>query len=186
VKKLGALCLAALLGCSSGTAHMKSDWERQNEGRLARDESDAPAADRLPAFPRNENLTEFTVSPPSGFRFFVDRTSISVGKDRIVRFVLVARSPSGVDNISYEGINCREREYRIYAVGRADGSWVSRPGEWRAIAQSPQPGQGTLQREYFCPGGIATADASDAVKALQRGGHPWARPEDSAPSGGGR
>jgi hypothetical protein len=163
---------------------MQSDWERQNEGLLAREDSDAPTAERLPSFPRNENLTQFPVSPSGDFSFFVDRTSVSLGKDRIVRFVLVARSPSGVDNISYEAINCREAEFRLYAIGRSDGTWVNRPGEWRTLRQSAQRAESTLQREFFCPGGIAIADAADGVRALEQGGHPWARPQDKGLNGG--
>lgn len=166
--------MAALLGaCSSGTAHFKSDWERENEGRLARDESASGSPmENLPPFPRGENLAEFFVGGGSDFRFFVDRTSISVSKDRIVRYVLVARSPSGVDNVTYEGINCREAEYRIYAVGRSDGSWASRPGEWRPIIrENVQRWHDALRGEYFCPNGIAIEEAADGVRALQRGGH---------------
>jgi hypothetical protein len=175
----------ALLGCSSGRTHTQSDWERTNEGALAREDVDAPTADTLPAFPRNENLTRFSVSPVSDFSFFVDRTSVSVGKDRIVRFVLLARSPSGVDNISYEAINCREAEFRIYAIGRSDGTWLARRGEWRTLRQGAERAESTLFREFFCPGGIPIADASDGVMALERGGHPFVRPKDSV-SGAGR
>jgi hypothetical protein len=96
----------------------------------------------------------------------------------------VARSPSGVDNVSYEALNCRESEFRIYAIGRSDGTWVSRRGEWRPLRQGAQRAESTLHREFFCPGGIAVADASDGVRALERGGHPWARPQDSTTSGG--
>jgi hypothetical protein len=164
------LCVAALIGCGSSTAHMKSDWERKNEGVLAREEDGAPIAERLPAFPRNENLTRFSVSQASDFSFFVDRTSLSVGKERIVRYVLVARSASGVDNVSYEGMNCREAEYRIYAVGRPDGTWVTHPGEWRSLRQGAQRAQNTLQRELFCPAGIAIENAAEGARALERGG----------------
>jgi len=171
--KIALVGITALLAaCSSSTGHMKSDWERQNEGRLARDEGGAGSpTDNLPPFPRGENLAEFFVGGGSGFRFFVDRSSISVSKDRIVRYVLVARSPSGVDNVAYEGINCREAEYRIYAVGRSDGSWASRPGEWRPITrENVQRWHDALRVEYFCPNGIAIEDAAEGVRALQRGG----------------
>jgi hypothetical protein len=171
--KIALLGVAALLAaCSSSTAHMKSDWERQNEGRLARDESGSGSpVENLPPFPRAENLAEFSAGGASDFRFFVDRTSLGVSKDRIVRYVLVARSPSGVDNVSYEGINCREAEYRIYAVGRSDGTWASRPGEWRPITrENVQRWHNALRDEYFCPSGIAIENAADGVRALQRGG----------------
>jgi hypothetical protein len=173
LSKIALLGVAALLAaCSSGSAHIKSDWERQNEGRLARDEGGAGSpAENPPPYPRNENLAEFSFSAVSDFKFFVDRTSLSVSKDRIVRYVLVARSPSGVDNVSYEGINCREAEYRMYAVGRSDGTWASHAGEWRPItAQSVQRWHNALRGEFFCPGGIAIEDAAEGVRALQRGG----------------
>jgi hypothetical protein len=173
LRKIALLGIAALLAaCSSSTANFKSDWERQNEGRLARDEGGSGSpVENLPPFPRGENLAEIFVSAASDFRFFVDRTSLSVSKDRIVRYVLVARSPSGVDNVTYEGINCREAEYRIYAVGRSDGSWASRPGEWRPITrQSVQRWHNALHGEYFCPNGIAIEDAAEGARALQRGG----------------
>jgi hypothetical protein len=171
LRKVALLGIAALLAaCSSSTANFKSDWERQNEGRLARDEGGAPA-ENPPPFPRSENLSEFTVSTASDFRFFVDRTSLSVSKDRIVRYVLVARSPSGVDNVTYEGINCREAEYRIYAVGRSDGSWASRSGEWRPITrENVQRWRNALRDEFLCPNGIAIEDAAEGARALQRGG----------------
>jgi hypothetical protein len=173
LRRIVLLAAAALLAaCGSSTGHMKSDWERQNEGRLARDESGGGSpVESLPPFPRAENLAEFFVGGGGDFRFFVDRTSLSVSKDRIVRYVLVARSPSGVDNVAYEGINCREAEYRIYAVGRSDASWVSRPGEWRPITrENVQRWHNALRSEYFCPNGIAIENAADGVRALQRGG----------------
>jgi hypothetical protein len=178
LRKIALLGAAALLAaCSSGTGHMKSDWERQNEGRLARDEGGSGSPlENLPPFPRGENLAEFSGGGAGDFRFFVDRTSLSVSKDRIVRYVLVARSPSGVDNVTYEGINCREAEYRIYAVGRADGTWASRPGEWRPIArENVQRWHSALRDEYFCPSGIPIENAADGVRALQRGGRPSIR-----------
>jgi hypothetical protein len=172
-----AAAAVLLAACGAGTGHMKSDWERQNEGRLAREEGGpGSSVETPPPFPRSENLAEFSVSPASGFRFFVDRTSLAVTKERIVRYVFVARSPSGVDNISYEGINCREGEYRIYAVGRPDGTWSGRPGEWRPISrQSVERWHNALRDEFFCPGGIAIGDAAEGLLALQRGGHPWTR-----------
>jgi hypothetical protein len=167
-------CLAALLGaaCSSDRSHLTSDWERENAARLAKEGEEALPAQQLPAFPRQENLIRFFVSSASDFTFFVDRASISV-KDKIVRYTLVARSASGADNVTYEGISCVAGEYRVYAFGRADGSWQSRPGLWREISpRSVQRWHNALQREFFCPNKIAVADAAEAVRALELGGHP--------------
>ena len=112
------LVLAALL-VACGGAGVKSDWERKNETRLeqeARDPVPAP-----PAFPRKENLVEIALRGATDFRFYVDGATLGVG-DGVVRYVLVARSPAGVENVSFEAIRCATAEYRVYALGRSDGA----------------------------------------------------------------
>src|SRR5205823_1385222 len=103
--------------------------ERQNVQSLVSEDTEAP-----PPYTRPADLIEFYVSPTAEFKYFVDASSLSVGADRIVRFTLVARSPSGVDNVSYEGMRC-PRENRLYAVARAGGSWSSRDSDWREFAR---------------------------------------------------
>jgi hypothetical protein len=94
-----------------------------------------------------------------------------------VRYVLVARSSAGAESVTFEGIRCDARAYRIYAVGRSDRTWGGRPGEWRAIqANSVQRWHHALRREFFCPFGKAIATREEGVDALLRGGHPSSRP----------
>ena len=153
------------------TSHMQSDWELKNAGRLAKEKSDQ-AIVALPRFPRAERLLPFTVGT-ANFSFLIDRDSVRVDDDRIVRYAMVARSPNGVENVSFEGINCQAGEYAVYAVGREDGSWVRRPHAWRPIERRTMHGaHQALQRDYFCPRGIAIASAAEGVKALETGGHP--------------
>ena len=179
---LPACLLALLSACAGGRHDSKSDWETLNEGRLVREA--AEVSPELPPYPRQENLIEFFVTSASDFRFFVDRASISV-KDRIVRYTLVARSPSGVDNVSYEGINCPASEYQVYARGRSDGTWLSRAGPWQEITpRSVQRWHNALYREFFCPNRVAIADAAEGIRALEQGVHPWAKLPDAV--GGGR
>jgi hypothetical protein len=180
---LAACLLALLAACAGSRSELKSDWEKQNEGRLVKEAADM--APELPPYPRRENLIEFFVSSASDFRFFVDRASISV-RDRIVRYTLVARSPNGVDNVSYEGINCPAGEYQVYALGRSDSTWLSSPGAWREIApRSVQRWHNALYREFFCPNRVAITDAAEGIRALEQGGHPWAK-LPNAVGGGGR
>lgn len=164
-----ALFLVAALGaCAHGE---KSDWERKHEQRLA------PAQETvaLPAYPRPERLIEFFVAATSEFRFFIDAASLSVGSDGVVRYTLVARSPAGVDNVSFEGMRCTSAQVRTYALGR-DGAWGGQPGEWRPIEpRSVQRWHNALYREYFCPQKEPIASAREGVEALRRGGHPFAR-----------
>jgi len=157
------LAVLLLAGCGS-SPQGQSDWERQNlKEREWTEDLAAP-----PAYPRTGALLEFFVSARSEFRFFIDGASISPGADGVVRYVLVARSPAGVENVSYEGIRCATGEYRRYAVGRADASWSGRPGAWRPIEGGGlQPWHRVLQREYFCPQSVPIRDAAEGVRALR-------------------
>lgn len=156
--------LLLLAGAAAAWAQPKSDWERLDEERNWQESEFA-----LPPSPRRENRLPFAVEAGGDFSFFVDRASISVGKDGVVRYTLIALSPLGVENISFEGVRCKSREYRTYATGRADGSWSHREGPWRRAAQRWQQ---VLRVEYFCPQGVPIATAAEGIDALRRGGHP--------------
>jgi hypothetical protein len=148
----------------------KSDWEIQQEER---EWTEGPVA--LPAYPKREDLLEFQVSAASRFRFYVDSASLSVGKDGVVRYTLVARSPAGAENVTREGIRCKAGTYRIYAYGRSDGRWTERITDWRAIEpKSVQRWHHALWREYFCPQRVPIYDVAEGLDALRRGGHPHA------------
>ena len=166
MKRAAALALACF--ASLAGAQFKSDWEEREAER-----SWAEGALTLPAFPKREDLIEFFVSSASDFKFFIDRASLAVGADGVVRYTLVGRSPRGAENVSYEGIRCKTGIYRVYAFGRADGSWARRATEWRAIeSKSVQRWHHALRREYFCPQNVPIADAAEGLDALRRGGHP--------------
>jgi hypothetical protein len=169
VRRLALLACAALASC--GTTGEKSDWERKHEERLP----PAEEALALPAYPRTGQLIEFFVAATSEFRFFIDPASLSVGSDGVVRYVLIARSPAGVDNVSFEGMRCTSAEVRTYALGRG-GAWTGKPGAWRSIEpRSVQRWHNALYREYFCPQKEPIASAREGIDALRHGGHPFAR-----------
>lgn len=152
-------------GCTA--TQPTSDWERQNEGRLRGEETLV-----LPSYPKKANLIEFYVSPTAEFKYYVDAASVSVGRDRIVRYVLVARSPEGVENVRYEGIRCPD-QHRIYATARPDGSWSNASGPWRTIARGTALGSPyALARYFFCPHRDPIITAAEGVDALRLGSHP--------------
>ena len=167
-----ALALALLAGCGGNSKRdeFKSDWEEKN-ARLLRDEA-PETVPTPPAFPSEKNLVRFFVSSASDFTYFVDRSSIKP-EGVVVRYVLVARSPSGVDNVYFEALNCSEREFRAYARGTNDGKWIVRPTEWRRT-EPAQRAEHALHHQYFCPNNAPIHSAAEGVNALERGGHPWA------------
>ena len=131
---------------------------------------------QLPEYPKPENYLALQVSATTLFAFFVDAKSVSVGKDGVVRYSLIAKSPEGALNVSFEGIRCSERKFRIYAFGRPDNTWFEARGSpWQAMPADSRNAQRTvLYSEYFCPGGGMIYTSAEGVDALRAGGHPRA------------
>ena len=161
MKRAVAWMLAALAvaGCAGSSKAPSSDWEDANAARFAKEGDDALPA--LPPAPRPAHLVEFSAGATTNFRFYVDATSLNVTPDGLVRYVLVARSPSGAENVAYEVLNCRLEEYRIYASGRKDGSWEPLKAPWRPLGPRTVA-QRVLAAEYFCP--LRAAISSGAAR----------------------
>lgn len=130
----------------------------------------------LPAFPQEANLREFYVSEMTSHRFFVDASTLNVGTDGVVRYALVVRTSGGAVNITYEGMRCSAREYRIYASGRKEGVWAkARRSDWRPIENKPvNRHHAALSHDFFCPGGTPIRSADEGREALRLGKHPEA------------
>ena len=130
-------------------------------------ELDAP----LPPPPKSAGLVEFAVSGATTNRFFIDVDSLSVGKDDAVRYVLVVRSPSGAENVSFEGIRCETREVKFYAFGQRNGSWSPvRDSKWRYIEYREANRQhGVLFKDIFCADGARPFKAPQIVQRLRYG-----------------
>jgi len=165
-----AALLAALAGCAKTATRPESDWERDNRDRLARESEERLA---LPPYPKKEHLVEFYVSAATDFKYYIDTSTLSVSpRSREIRYVMVARSPSGAENVSYEAIRCPS-EYRVLAAGRPNGTWSDRPSEWREMTKGTSLGWPyALSRNYFCPHRDSVQSVAEATDALQRGSHP--------------
>lgn len=128
---------------------------------------------QLPAMPRDERLLEFFVGEAAGHRHFVDRDSIAVGDDGVIRFTLVIRTTGGATNVTYEGMRCSTRESKVYALAQGSSAWAElRAPEWRKIVSgSKQTARVVLYHDYFCPDWTIVRNAEEAVQALVRGFH---------------
>ena len=144
----------------------RNDWEREYESRNS---SEIEVV--LPAPPKG-GLLEFFVSSASSFKFFIDPQSLSVGADGVVRYTLVARSRSGVENVSYEGIRCSNFNYKVYALAH-DSKWTRTQRDWTTIERkNMQRWHEALALEYFCPNGSPVTSTTEALEYLRLGGHP--------------
>jgi hypothetical protein len=130
------------------------------------------AAVEFPAFPRQEDLLTFYVSAATDNRFFVDGSTLSIGRDGVVRYVLVIEAAGGARNVTFEGLRCQTKERRLYASGRLDGTWSrSRNDEWKRLqALAANRHHAALYFDYFCPEGSIVGSVDEARDALRRGG----------------
>jgi len=116
-----ALCSAAACAFAQDIPDIMIDWK----------EVEAPPPPPL----RTQGLIELEVKGTS-LRFGVDPASITVGKDGVVRYVVVASSSSGVVNGIYEGIRCNTGQVRVYARHNPSSGWVpARGADWQDIHQ---------------------------------------------------
>lgn len=129
-----------------------------------------------PAFPDSKTLLPVEIRAGGSFRYFIDSATLSVDlKTATVRYALIARSPNGIDNVTYEGIRCATAEYRVYYLGHPDKTWGGRAGGWNPITESRQPHLRPLYRDYFCPQTNPIRDADEGRLAIRQGGHPWSK-----------
>jgi hypothetical protein len=150
-------------------------WAATAEGEL--DEKRGPEAEvQLPPFPQTEHLIPFVVSATTDNKFLIDSDSLTFVSGGLVRYTLVIISPSGAQNVSYEGMNCATGERRLYALGRPDKTWSrSRSDQWIRVRENTlNRHHAELFTNYFCPIGIAVRDADEVRQALRQGGHPAA------------
>jgi hypothetical protein len=126
---------------------------------------------KLPAAPKKGDLTELALDPVSPHHFWVDRASVSVGDDKVVRYTVVIESTGGARTVNYEGMRCDAVEAKIYAFGREHGDWErNKYAEWSPIRFRISNGyQAELFRHYFCAVGGA-ADMKAIQRALASGG----------------
>lgn len=129
-----------------------------------------------PAFPDNATLAEIDVGAAATNRYYIDTATLTLGDDRVVRYVLVVKTSGGATNVSFEGMHCATLNWKHYATGRSDRTWtIARTArqDWRPIENKARnPHHAVLYRSFFCPQGIPITSAEDGRNALRLGKHP--------------
>jgi hypothetical protein len=149
-----ALFIGVICAAQAQLAPVDPDWQ----------EADAPP----PAALKLDGLIPID-QPGSSLRFGVAPASVSVGRDGIVRYVVVAKSASGAVNAIYEGLRCSTGEFRVYARYNPSGSWIlNKDPLWRSI-HDPQPSAHTLTiaRTGACMGDGTNHSAEQIVRDLR-------------------
>ena len=125
----------------------------------------------VPPYPQAENLVEFRIRGTTSFEFFADTESVRVDPDGVVRYTVIARSGSGVENVSFEGIHCEKREFKVYAIGAIDGTWLPpHNSRWKRIEKKKDNDyRNSLHHYYLCPSGFPRINANETILVLKRG-----------------
>jgi hypothetical protein len=160
------LLLAAAASLAQTLLPTDPDWR----------EADAPPPPPL----RTDRLIPVEI-PSSTLKFGVDPASISVGQDGIVRYVVVARSSSGVINANYEAIHCQMANVKVYARHNPDSGWVVvRDPQWMPLHSTPNSRHSLIiARTGACVGHGPNQPASKIARDL-------ASPAESRFEGQGR
>lgn len=163
---LTALMVISLAGCAGTSPPTTREDQLRDGPETAWVESEI----QLPAMPLVAHLLPFHVNAAATQQFAVDGTSLTLGSDNVVRFTLVTRSLSGASNISYEGIRCATRESKLYAIGRADGTWSPvRRLTWQPFNnEAINRQQAALAQDYLCVQNAVAGRPGDMVRRLQR------------------
>lgn len=126
---------------------------------------------QMPAFPEDKDLVAFTVGSVSDRQYFIDASTVSVGNDGVVRFVLIVLSSAGARNVSFEGMRCATAERRSYAFGRPDRTWsIARGNKWLKIQGSTNNHYVELFSAYFCKIGAPVLATDDDVRRVLKSG----------------
>ena len=144
------LSLGLVLGGSGATLA----WQRgnpENIGGVPEEKQFKEDALNLPGFPDDAALIEIRPRGRSKNRFYIDRNAVSLGADWVVRYTAVIKSPSGVANVSYEGMRCKTSEYKVYAYGTRDGTWANaREPKWQDVDGTTANFRYSLWVDYLC------------------------------------
>lgn len=161
------LIVLALQCALSIAAHAQSRFEQDF------DDEEKPwqeIATQLPAAPKTENLIPFYVSATTTLKFAIDSKSLTAGSDGVMRYILVSKSDSGAENISYEGIRCESAEVKLYAFGHKDGTWGrSRRDKWEPIVEKTTNRQhAALARDYFCDNKVIAGNVDEILDRMRK------------------
>lgn len=150
--------LAGVLACSSAWA--------QNISTDVTDWVEAPVPP-APAFSKNA-LLPIDMPPHVSLKVGIDPSTIAVGDDGVVRYVVVMTNNSGSVNAAYEGIRCTTDEVKTYARWSSSGNWspVSDP-QWKAVNDNmPSKHAHAFARQGGCINRLASSP-SEIIAALK-------------------
>ena len=150
---LGLACCA--LGAQAQGPADDPDWK----------ETEVPAP---PQFDTKQ-LVAIDMPPYVSMKFGIDPATLAITPDGIVRYVMVAVSPSGAVTAFYEGIRCATGEVKSYARANASGIWtLVQDPQWRRLNdKQPSKHALALAQQAACEGNASANSAADILRKLK-------------------
>ena len=120
LRKAAGWLLATACACAGAQViPSAADWQ----------EADTPPPPPL----KLQGLLPLDMGRSAEVRWGVDPSSIQIGTDRVVRYVVVGQGEAGAVNAYYEGLRCDTAEVRVYARHARDGDWTASSQGWRSL-----------------------------------------------------
>jgi hypothetical protein len=168
MKTVRTLVLLSLL-LGSGLAISAERGMPEDIGGIPEEKQFTEDSLKLPSFPGDAGLLEFSLRGASRHRYFIDRDSMSLGEDRVVRYSMVIKTSGGSTNVSYEGMRCKTSEYKVYAFGTRDGKWVeAHEPKWSAVGSTAGNFHFGLWADYLCNSeSVNGNDVQDLIAVLK-------------------
>jgi hypothetical protein len=116
-----------------------------------------------------DDLQTFTLrGRQDRFEYAIERSSLQVEQDGVIRFLLVIRSAQGAVNSSYEGLRCGHRLVKVYAYGSGSGLIPLTTPEWQEIPKESSGYQAILYDDLLCNLSTGQPNPPDAVIQAMR------------------
>ena len=152
------LAISMLLASSAALGQLfpqSPDWR----------ESDVPPP---PAFDLNR-LIKVPAPQGSSLKYGIDPSTVTTTPEGIVRYVIVASSADGGQNVMYEGIRCSTAQHRVYARYNAAKGWTVLPeSDWKPLYNAAASRHAmTLSEAGVCKDRAVNRSASYIVRALK-------------------
>ena len=162
-----SLSLLAALSIASNAQYRTADPADENDPDAPRFWEETEV--KIPTTPPSKDLKPFYVSAVTQLQFALDAPSIAIGKDGVIRYVVVITSSGGAQQISYEGIRCEKYEWRLYATMQKDGGWhKSASSRWQMIKTAGYNSyHAALVKDAFCDNSIPRRSAKEIIPLLK-------------------
>ena len=153
-----AVLMVGLIATGSAMAQLRDadpDWQEEIGGR-------PPEFDV-------RRLIPIDLPAHVGVRMGIDPETLSIGKDGVVRYVVVASGSGGAQTVLYEAIRCSTAQYRRLARHSPEGGWTVLAGsEWTALhGRLPSVHPLVIARSGICEGAAPNRSTADMIRDLR-------------------